>query len=256
MTMVVIEPMREEHAAETAAMLRDSFAPSVRPFLAYAQHGTAAFLASDLGRGDDRSRLVAIDGAGAVVGFAEFRIDPVETSTVHLGYLAVHESARRRGVATKLLDAVGRRAGEAAVALEVFADNRVAVALYEALGFERDVSGAWASRAIDARPSADDVGLSLPSSGLERHGFTAGLASWHDDSLSIGLIGRDVVRVPPAHLGDDALLRALRASRPSLRRAFAIVPTAEIERLPADARLEVSTIRMRGHLQPDGRWAR
>lgn len=255
MTVVLIEPMREEHAAETAAMLRDSFAPSVRPFLAYAQHGTAVFLASDLGRGDDRSRLVALDGAGTVVGFAEFRIDPAETSTVHLGYLAVHESARRRGIATELLDVVGRRAGEAAVTLEVFADNRAAVALYEALGFERDVSGAWASRPIHAGSSAD-VGLSLPSSGLERHGFTAGLARWHDESLSIGLIGRDVVRVPPAHLGDDALLRALRASRPSLRRAFAIVPTAEIERLPADARLEVSTIRMRGHLQPDGRWAR
>jgi ribosomal protein S18 acetylase RimI-like enzyme len=63
---------------------------------------------------------------------------PVRAGFLYVPVLAVDPGHRRRGIATRLLREVieeAERAGGRGVALDVVADNRAAIALYESLGF-------------------------------------------------------------------------------------------------------------------------
>jgi ribosomal-protein-alanine N-acetyltransferase len=89
-----------------------------------------------MGRAWARLR-VAKEHDGRVVGYSLYWHVVDE---IHLLNVAVTIGARRRGVGRALVDelmAYGRANGAARVLLEVRASNGPAIAMYEALGFER-----------------------------------------------------------------------------------------------------------------------
>lgn len=93
-------------------------------------------LRDELGRAWSRVR-VARGERGAVLGYVLFWHVADE---IHLLNVAVAASERRRGIGRALVeDMLGYARGRAArlVLLEVRASNAAAIALYEALGFER-----------------------------------------------------------------------------------------------------------------------
>ncbi len=80
----------------------------------------------------ERSR-VAVDGDGERVGVANLA---VRGDRAWIGGIGVIPSARRRGLARRLMEAVLAEA-PSTVMLEVLVQNEPAIALYESLGFER-----------------------------------------------------------------------------------------------------------------------
>ncbi len=123
---MMIVAMRREHIAALMPYERDMF-------------GTEAWSASSYRDelADTRSRyyVAAVDGAGALLGWAGVRVlaDTAEILTV--GVVPV---ARRQRVATALLAALlveGRRRGAREAFLEVRVDNEAARELYLAEGF-------------------------------------------------------------------------------------------------------------------------
>lgn len=104
--------------------------------------GAAAFLAERLGRGESVVYL-ALDGAAAVgfvqlyPSFSSVRLRPIWV----LNDLFVAESARRQGVARRLLDAardLARSTGAARLTLSTAKDNAAARSLYLSLGYRVD----------------------------------------------------------------------------------------------------------------------
>jgi ribosomal protein S18 acetylase RimI-like enzyme len=87
--------------------------------------------------------LVAVLG-GAVVGYVRLKPPtplPENAHVLMVGGIAVHPSARRRGVAAALLTAAEQYAvdhGAAKLSLRVLGSNGGAIALYERVGFERE----------------------------------------------------------------------------------------------------------------------
>ncbi len=86
--------------------------------------------------------LVAVDGAGAVVGWCDIERRGRE-GFGHGGRLGIGmlPEARGRGLGRRLMtDAIqaARRQGLERIELEVFASNSRAIALYESLGFVRE----------------------------------------------------------------------------------------------------------------------
>jgi ribosomal-protein-alanine N-acetyltransferase len=81
--------------------------------------------------------LAAMDGAGALLGYAGLALNPPDEGWVN--NVAVRRDAQRRGVGrtlvTRLLD-IAMQAGVKEVLLEVAADNEPAQALYADFGFE------------------------------------------------------------------------------------------------------------------------
>ena len=101
------------------------------------------YLAQLLGR-DGFAALAAFDGDGAVGGLCAYRLDKYEQqrSEYYIYDLAVAEEARRQGVATALIEALGRvAADEGAYVMFVQADHGddPAIALYSKLGRREDV---------------------------------------------------------------------------------------------------------------------
>ncbi|HEV7870595.1 MAG: rimI [Modestobacter sp.] len=95
---------------------------------------TAAMYRDELARTDTRHYLVAVDGAGAVVGYAGLIAYPEEA---HIATIGVTVSAQGRGVGARLLDTLLTEADDRSqvVLLEVRADNEVAQGLYRRRGF-------------------------------------------------------------------------------------------------------------------------
>lgn len=132
-----IEPMREEDLDAAITIDLEAFAPSE---LGVANEEPRVVrersLREELVRAWARLR-VARDESGAVLGYALFWhvVDEVQLLNV-----AVAIGVRRRGLGRALVEdliAYGRAHGAARVLLEVRATNTAALALYEALGFER-----------------------------------------------------------------------------------------------------------------------
>lgn len=97
---------------------------------------TRRLLAADLAGALPRHAVVAVDEAGLVVGFAMSTRQPDE---VHLLDLAVVPSARRVGIATRLvalLSSLAHTDGATAITLEVRVSNTAGRGLYRALGFD------------------------------------------------------------------------------------------------------------------------
>jgi ribosomal protein S18 acetylase RimI-like enzyme len=95
---------------------------------------------------DPDSEILVADGAQGIGGFVMVRSvetprDPTMTPRrrAHVEMMVVGKGARRRGVATMLMDAAHRWAAErgcSEVVLTVWSDNRAAEALYQSLGYE------------------------------------------------------------------------------------------------------------------------
>lgn len=159
---VRVEPMTREHW------------PAVRRI--YAQGiatGDATFEreAPDWGH-FDRShrrecRIVALDAAGAVLGWAAISL--ASSRAVYAGVawesVYVHEDARRQGVGRALLEALisaSEAAGYWTLQAGVLAENEVSLALHERVGFRRvgvqhrigrDRGGRWRDRVLLERRS-------------------------------------------------------------------------------------------------------
>jgi ribosomal protein S18 acetylase RimI-like enzyme len=89
----------------------------------------------------DGGAVVAVDGAGRVIGFAGFTTDPDDRSAGHLASLYVDPAAAGHGVGRQLVQrtlAELASGGRRTVTLWVFRDNARARALYERCGFVAD----------------------------------------------------------------------------------------------------------------------
>jgi [ribosomal protein S18]-alanine N-acetyltransferase len=95
---------------------------------------TAAMYRDELRRTDTRHYLVAVDEAGAVLGYAGLIAYPEEA---HIATIGVTGAAQGRGIGAQLLDTLLAEADTRSqvVLLEVRADNEVARALYRRRGF-------------------------------------------------------------------------------------------------------------------------
>lgn len=130
--------MVEDDIAAVAAIEREAFPrPWREESLRTELHRPAAVGTTRESRADGRPRVTALVATleGAVVAFA---IVWVLETEAHVARIAVAQSARRRSLATLLMDrvvAIARSTGVGHVALEVREDNAAAVALYLSLGF-------------------------------------------------------------------------------------------------------------------------
>ena len=121
---VTVEAMRRRHLR---GVLRIEGRTSTTPW-------SLGLFVAELGRGDQRVYLVARQ-AGRVIGFAGALLVAGEA---HVTTIAVDPDHQGRSVASRLLLALIRRAGElgaGAVTLEVRASNEAALALYRRFGF-------------------------------------------------------------------------------------------------------------------------
>ena len=84
------------------------------------------------GRDDDAVHLVAIDGAGGVVGTCRLLVDG---PTLKLGRMAVAAPARRQGIGLQLLDLADEQAASANVERIVLSAQVPALPLYEQAGY-------------------------------------------------------------------------------------------------------------------------
>jgi len=119
---------------DAAAWSAESGFPSV-----FRPAGTAFFSADN----PPDAHLVA-EAAGGVVGYVRLKAPthlPENAHVIQVQGLAVHPSARRRGVAAMLLAAAEQRVrdrGMRKLTLRVLSTNRGAISLYERLGFTRE----------------------------------------------------------------------------------------------------------------------
>lgn len=121
---------------ETASWTAESGFPSTIESIS----ARAAFFSLD---NPPEAHLVA-ELDGRIAGYVRLKPPtclPENAHVVQVQGLAVHSSARRRGIATALLAASEQRAreqGARKLSLRVLSSNRSAIRLYERLGFERE----------------------------------------------------------------------------------------------------------------------
>lgn len=231
-----LDPMTGDDAVAVGALLRESFAERLHPYISYCQPDVTAYLLVLAEHPDafpGRHLRVLRDRDGAPMAFAEFRAIAPDTDL--LSYICVAPEARGRAVAEELMRGHLRtRSHLRAMVLDVFAHNVPARRLYERLGFEVTETTTWWSRALPAN-SADsslsvlDWHVSLAA--LRAYGFCMVDIERAGSRIRLGLPSATVVRVPSeAAFADDVLLGALRHCIPTLERALWInssAPTAE-----------------------------
>jgi ribosomal protein S18 acetylase RimI-like enzyme len=111
--------------------------------------------------GDDGQLLVARDGSGAAVGFANLYWTFSSTTAeehVLLNDLFVSDDVRGGGVGRALIDAaaaVARERGSTTLSWQTALDNRAAQRLYERVGAERS---AWFEYELDVQPTPNAGG--------------------------------------------------------------------------------------------------
>ena len=122
---VTLRDMTRADLPAVLAMEEELFAPDT---------WTAAMYRDELSLTDTRHYLVAVDEAGAVVGYAGLIAYPEEA---HIATIGVTTTAQGQGIGARLLDTLLAEADTRSrvVLLEVRADNEVAQALYRRRGF-------------------------------------------------------------------------------------------------------------------------
>jgi len=122
---VTLRDMTRADLPAVLAMEEELFAPDT---------WTAAMYRDELARTDTRHYLVAVDEAGAVVGYAGLIAYPEEA---HIATIGVTANVQGQGIGARLLDTLLTEADTRSqvVLLEVRADNEVAQGLYRRRGF-------------------------------------------------------------------------------------------------------------------------
>lgn len=218
--------MRPADAGVAGQLLRESYAPTLRPFITHAQTGVDDYLTAVLQHPTlftDAELSVAVDDDDRVVGFCEFT---VRQGTSHLGYVCVSPEARGRGVATALIHEYLDRSRPHDVTLDVFTDNAAARALYDRLGFTEESQRSWYVRPLPA-PTTPPVVLNGAEAvaAHTRYGFSNLTVSTATGLRTLGRTGDGVLRCRAVDdFADDELLASVRACFPGLTEALVIVP--------------------------------
>lgn len=257
---MIYRQMQSADLPEVAALLRGSFSPCLRPYMAYTQHGVASFLAARLEhpRSFPQQFLgVATDETGRVLGYVDFRLStPTEC---FLSYVCVSEDARRLGVATALIvHFCGRQASLEGIELDVFVDNASALNLYRRLGFASTEGSTWLLRELPA-PSMELKVLQLTTSRAAHtvYGFCEFRVEWEGREIRLGRIGTEVLRCFDREtFGNENLLAGVRATFPDVTQALAIVASGDLDEDNEDednedednekARVLLKSMRMKG----------
>lgn len=231
---MIIRATRTADLESIASLMRLSFAAHMHPYLTYAQHGIAAYLAKIVENPalfpGYRLRTAA-DEHGAVRGFAEFRVNDGEG---FLTYICVAPDARRTGLATRMIaDFFAMHPQVARLDLDVFEDNASALSFYERLGFTGDTALAWLVRplppAMERSVRIDNAAASLAV--FDAYGFCELAAQSDGTRRRLGRIGSQVLRCfGPETFEDESLLAAIRYLLPQLDRALLILPSAPATR--------------------------
>lgn len=236
---------------DVSALLKSSFSPEVSPYMAYAQHGIGEFLSIKLSHTASfpcETFISAVDEVGKVLGFAVLR--ELRAKQGFVSYICVDPSARRRGVATRLLaEFCNLNPSIVDVSLDVFADNAGARALYSRLGFEQTNTYKWIHRQIP--PCLTQQPISDATTAHAAHmayGFCELIIKSEGEDLRFGRIGDDVIRCFDPHtFYDDGVLGRLGATFPTLTRAVAIC-AADTPYYDVDTTsVLVESYRMQGH---------
>ena len=247
---MIYRQMESADLPEVTALLRSSFSPRLRPYMAYTQHGAANFLAARLEHPQSFPQQflgVATDETGRLLGYADFRLSsPTEC---FLSYVCVSEDARRLGVATALIvHFLGRQASLESIELDVFVDNTSALNLYRALGFESTEGTTWLLRELPA-PSAELEVLQLTTSRAAHtvYGFCEFRVEWEGCEIRLGRIGTYVLRCfDPETFGNENLLAGVRATFPDVTQALAIVANGDLDEDNNKAGVLLESMRMKG----------
>lgn len=226
--------MQSADLPEVATLLRNSFSPRMRPYMAYTQHGIGSFLAARLAHPQSFPQQffgVATDESERVLGYAEFTMN--SQTEAHLSYICVSEDARRLGVAKGLIaHFCESRTGMEYIALDVFADNSPAVNLYRTLGFTSTGEGTtWLSRRLP--PASAELKVSHLTTACAAHGvygFCEFHVDWNDREMKLGRIGLEILRCfSLEEFGDHNLLAAVRATFPDVTQALVIVASCDLD---------------------------
>lgn len=245
--MIRLAHMGDVH--QIAALIQNSFDADLRPYMVYAQHGAAAFLAGYIrySRLSDRLLIVAEDEAGAVGGFAEFRLAAVP-APAHLAYICVHPSMQGRGCAKAMIRHFTAQTGVQNLDLYVFASNLSALALYRTLGFEVLGETGWFTRPVPAAVSGEPIFVSnLPTAvaTFDHFGFCELQIAGTTGGEKVGRIGASVLRCASVRtFTHDNLLARLADSFSDVREALLIAPDD-----PGIGQLVNRSIRMGGTIR-------
>lgn len=228
---VQVRLMEAADAEVVAALVRQSFAAPLHPYLVYCQPGLHEYLRVVLAHPVlfPRHCLLVAEQDDAVLGFAEFR--RLDGGRSLLSYIAVDPARRGRGLASRLMSAyvTDLGPGQERVELDVFQDNLIALRLYERLGFQPESESVWSVRDL---PSTGAEGEPLELA--DAHGSLAALSAYGfcrlpvrraQQVLEAGLVSQAALRLPDvlSFLNDD-LLRGIARVMPALRKALLIGP--------------------------------
>ncbi len=243
---MTVRPMRAADTEAAGRLLAASFTDVLARYLPYAQPGTSRFLRDELARlADSRAKefLVFAD-KGQVVGFAEYRLEG--PASAFLSYVCVADWARRRGVATAIMERfLDDHPILARLELDVFEDNQAARRFYERIGFAAVAESAWYRRPLPT-PSdpidVPDLAAKLLTHG--RYGFSVYEFEWLGENRRVGRIGETTLRCfDDRSFADDALLGRLHATFPRAEEAL-LVGVVDQRQLPGDSSQIISAQRM------------
>jgi len=222
---VTVREMRSSDAVKGALLLGSSFPQELGRYLPYAQAGTGHFLEDELARAckDPTKKFLVFEDEDQIAGFAEYRLEGVETA--HLAYICVADWARRRGVATALVEQfLASHPSVRRLELDVFEKNLAAARLYEGLGFATVGVTSWYRRGLpEATLPVEILDAATMEATHERYSFSQCEFRVADEARRVGRIGRTVLRCfDERTFADDALLSRLRATFSGVREALLI----------------------------------
>lgn len=230
--------MRSSDLPSVVAMLRGSYPPRLRPYMAYTQHGVMAFLEVHLLYPEsfrEKFFFVSTDDRDQVLGFAEFRLTTAKVG--FLSYVCVAETSRGLGVATSLIHHFVSSQQLDRLELDVFDDNLPALRLYEQLGFLRLDQKMWFQRYLPS-PSTP---LSIPqfhvsSATYATYGFCEFSVEWRGQNIRLGRIGPNVLRCYDLNsFNDNDLMASAKAAIPSLTEALVILTADDGDIISSDS---------------------